>query len=97
MKTLTVTTSKGYLNEEVFNFEVPEFEGSEKQISWAEKIYTDCMTMFANFAHANMPKNNEKAKAQLEEIKRVLASQKSASFWIENRGEVAQDIYKSLR
>lgn len=90
----TVTTNTASSTPEVFNFEVPEMVGSEKQIEWAENIFVNVVTGLCNMVSGKM--QNEKVKAQYEMIIAKLANQTNAKFWIDNRGLNFQEIYKSI-
>jgi hypothetical protein len=90
----TVKTNSGKSNEEVFSFEIPTFEGSEKQIEFASNIFVEVMAGLCNMVTGKM--DNEKVKAQYDMIIAKLSAQTSANFWIENKGENFQTIYKSI-
>jgi len=90
----TIKTNVGKSNEEVFCFEIPELEGSEKQINWASEIFVNVISGLCNMVSGKM--DNEKVKAQYDMILSKLSEQKSAKFWIDNRGNNFQIIYKSL-
>ena len=90
----TVKINVGMSNEEVFNFDVPEMTGSEKQIEWAQKIYVDVISGLCNMVVGKL--TNEKVKAQYDMIISKLSGQTSAKFWIDNRGLNFQAIYKSI-
>ena len=89
-----VKTNAGRSNEEIFSFEVPAFEGSEKQIALASSIYTQTITGLCNMVTGKM--DNEKVKAQYDMIIAKLSAQTSAKFWIDNKGENFQTIFKSI-
>lgn len=93
MKT-TITFNKGKLNEEIFEIQIPEFEGSEKQIEWANQIFSEVVSGLCQMASGKM--TNENVKSQYDMILAKLSSQKSAKFWIDNRSNNFQTIYKSL-
>jgi len=93
MKT-TVKTNLGKSNEEVFSFEIPTFEGSEKQIEFASSIFVEVISGLCNMVTGKM--DNEKVKAQYDMIIAKLSAQTSAKFWIENKSENFQTIYKSI-
>ena len=90
----TVKTNKGRSNEETFTFEIPAFEGSEKQIKYATDIYVDVISGLCNMVTGKL--TNDKAKAQYDMIIAKLSAQTSAKFWIENKGCNFQIIYKEL-
>jgi hypothetical protein len=94
MKTATIKTNKGRSNEESFTFDIPVFEGSEKQITWATNIFVDVMSSLCQMVTGKM--DNENVKSQYDMILTKLQSQTSAKFWIDNRNENFQSIYKSL-
>ena len=90
----TVKTNQGKANEEVFNFEVPTFEGSEKQVEWAEKIFVTVISGLCNMVAGKM--DNEKIKDQYNMILTKLKTQTNAKFWIDNRNNNFQTIFKSI-
>jgi hypothetical protein len=90
----TIKINVGRSNDEVFEFETPNFEGSEKQIAFATDIFVDVISGLCNMVAGKM--SNEKVKAQYDMIMSKLSSQTSAKFWIDNRGNNFQTIYKSL-
>ena len=90
----TVKVNANKVNEEIFTIEVPEFEGSEKQIKWAEKIFVDVIASLCTMCAGKM--DNPKVKDQYNMIISKLSAQTSAKFWIDNNRENFQTIYKSL-
>ena len=94
MNTATVKFNTGRSNEEIFTFEVPTFEGSEKQISFASSIYVKVVSGLCAVATGKM--DNEKVKAQYETIISKLSAQTSAKFWIDHNGEGFQEVFKSI-
>lgn len=81
-------------NGEVFTFEIPTFEGSEKQIDYATSIFNQTIAGLCNMCAGKM--ENENVKSQYETILAKLSAQTSAKFWIENKGLNFQTIYKSI-
>lgn len=90
--TVKINSSKS--NEEVFTFDVPEFDGSEKQISFATDIYVKVISGLCNMVAGKM--HNEKVKAQYDMIIARLSAQASAKFWIDNKSCNFQDIFKLI-
>lgn len=90
----TVKINSGKSNEEVFSFEIPTFEGSEKQIEFAENIFVNVVSGLFNMVAGKM--QNEKVKAQYDMILAKLSTQTSAKFWIDNNGNNFQIIFKSI-
>jgi hypothetical protein len=90
----TVKTNHGKANEEVFTFDVPTFDGSEKQIEFATDIFVKVITGLCEMVTGKM--DNEKVKAQYDMIIAKLSTQTSAKFWIDNNGDNFQNIFKSI-
>lgn len=65
---------------------LPELEGSEKQVAWARKIRIELLDEVKDFMH-NF-KEDEQTKAFTAWVK----GHKSAKFWIDNRTASAQQI-----
>ena len=65
---------------------LPELEGSEKQVAWAKKIRIELLNEVKDFMQDF--KQDEHTKAFTEWVK----GQKSAKFWIDNRTACAQQI-----
>ena len=90
----TVKTNTASSNPEIFEFDIPEMTGSEKQVEWANKIYIDIIAGLCNMVTGKM--HNDNVKRQYDMIVAKLQTVKDAKFWIDNRNNNFQVIYKSL-
>lgn len=90
----TIKTNVNTSREEMFEFDVPEMIGSEKQINWAENIFVDVISSLCGMAAGKM--DNPSVKSQYDMILAKLQTVTDAKFWIENRSNNFQVIYKSL-
>lgn len=90
----TIKTNAGKVNEEIFQIEMPNLEGSDKQIEAATCVFVDTVTGLCNMVSGKM--GNDKVKAQYDMIIAKLSGQTSSKFWIENKGNNFQSIFKSI-
>lgn len=78
--------------EETKEFELPELQGTEKQIAWANTIriayfksYSKIVAKYAEILAAKRQQCEDDYKAFLEIAGHLFATKTSAVFWIENR------------
>lgn len=72
---------------------LPELQGSEKQVQWAEVIRWGVFEQAQNLDLLMPP---DIAAAAREHLARVLAFTESAKWWIENRENVVSDVIQML-
>lgn len=80
--------------------DLPQLEGSEKQVSWAMSIRAEFKAAFSELVASieeKQPQRADEAKAAVASI----MAESSAKFWIDNRGAVTRDLFaqraKALR
>jgi len=91
MKTLEITSKKGYTDEYKFSCELNFTDGTEKQQSWAFNIVSEKISDVIG-----MLTGNAKDPVLGEKYYNMFAQVTSAIFWIDNRDETWQNIAKSL-
>lgn len=84
--------------------ELPQLEGSEKQVAWAIKLRNKFIERITEVAETKEKtyfeahqKHSKKAERYLKTLDHILRTQTSAVFYIDNRNEYAEDIIDSFK